>query len=282
MTGSRSTRARVFRVVRYVLVLGIVVYVSLPAYWVLIGTIRPPKEIFESPPSWIPGGISFEAFGRLLESIPLGHYVANSLIVVGGTALAAVVVATLTAYALARFRFRLQAVAVALLLFAVTVPSVVVMVPFYLFIRDIGLLNTHLGLILSYSVWAIPFTALLLRGYLKSAYSKEIEEAALIDGCGPASVIWRIMLPLARPGIIAAAIVCATFAWNEYVWASIIVTGDAARTVPVGLQLFVGHYSVNASLQLWFAGALISLVPLLIAFGYGQSRLASAYGIVDV
>lgn len=282
MTRSVSLRARAGRFLRSVLVLAVVIYVSLPVYWVLIGAVRPPREIFESPPSWIPRGISFEAFAGLFESIPLDHYVTNSLIVVGGTALGAVVVATLTAYALARFRFRFQAVAVALLLFAVTVPSVVVMVPFYLLIRDLGLLNTHLGLILSYSVWAIPFTALLLRGYLKSAYSKDIEEAALIDGCGRASVIWRITLPLARPGIIAAAIVCATFAWNEYVWASIIVTGDAARTVPVGLQLFVGHYSVNASLQLWFAGALISLIPLLVAFGYGQSRLASAYGIVEV
>jgi multiple sugar transport system permease protein len=252
-------------------------YALLPLYWMVLSAVRPPQELSRVPPSWLPSSISLTNFTEIWSALPLARYLANSALVAAGTALLAVTVSALAAYSIVRYRSRWSGPVMAFVLFTLTVPTIVILVPFYQLLTTLGLLETRSGLALSYSVWAIPFNTLLLRGYFHSAYPTEIEEAALVDGCSRLSVLWRIVLPLSRPGLLAAATFTVLLAWNEFLWASVITTGDDVRTATVGIQLFVGQYGNNENLGLWMAAAVCLTVPVVVGFLTLQKHLVTAY-----
>ena len=145
-------------------------------------------------------------------------------------------------------------------------------------LESIGLLDTRVGLALSYTVWAVPFTTLILRGYFQGAYTVEIEEAAFLDGCSRTSVLWHVVLPLSLPGLIASAIFTILLAWNEFIWASIIASSEEIRTASVGLQSFIDVNGTNAALGLWMAGAVYLTIPIAAFFFIVQRYIVVAYG----
>jgi ABC-type glycerol-3-phosphate transport system permease component len=258
--------------------LAIVAYALLPLYWIFISAVRPVGELLRIPPGWLPGGISLSSFRDVWTAIPLGHYMLNSLLVSLMTAAIAVTISTLAAYGLVRFSFRGRTFVVFAVLFTVTIPTVVTLVPLYSLLTDIGFTEHRFGLAFSYSAWAIPFTTLLLRGYFQNSYPVDVEEAALIDGCSRFSVLWHVMLPLSRPGLVSATIFTVLLSWNEFIWASVITTGESVRTASVGLQQFVGQFQANQNLALWMAGSLCMSIPLIVLFLAVQRWFTTAYG----
>ena len=256
-------------------------YALLPMYWMVITAVRPVSELVNQYPSWIPGGVELDRFGKIWEAIPLASYMLNSGIVVVVTVLAAVTSAALGGYALSRFDFPGNSLVVAFILFTQTIPTVVLLVPFYNILHDAGLVNTRVALPISYTVWAVPYATLILRGYFRTAFSREIEDAARVDGCSRVSVLWRIVLPLSLPGLISAAMLTAVVAWNEFLWASLIASQEQVRTVAVGLNQFVGRFGTNENLPLWMAGAVFVALPPIILYIGAYRFVAVGYGVTE-
>ena len=153
-----------------------------------------------------------------------------------------------------------------LILFTQAIPTVIILVPLYMLLNNFGLLNSRVGLSLSYIVWSVPFCTLLLRSYFKTAYPPELEDAAYIDGCSRVSVLWRIVLPLSLPGISAAAVFVCLLSWNEFIWASVIATDDSIRTVSFGLNQFVNQFNASPLLGQWMAGGVFATLPLVLLY----------------
>ena len=259
----------------------IVSYALLPLYWMVITAVRPVSELLTIYPSWFPGGIQFDRFINIWEAIPLAAYMVNSAIVVGVTVLIGVTVAALGGYALSRFDFPGSGAVLAFVLFTQTIPTVVLLVPFYTLLHDAGLINTRAALPLSYTVWAVPYATLILRGYFKTAFSRDLEDAARVDGCSRFSVLWRIVFPLSLPGLMSAAMLIAVFAWNEFLWASLIASQEQIRTVSVGLNQFVGRFGTNENLPLWMAGAIFVALPPIILYVAAQRFVSVGYGVTE-
>jgi multiple sugar transport system permease protein len=277
----RRRRPSLRRIAIYALLLMLVSYALLPMYWIVITAVRPVSELLEQHPTWTPRGIELDRFVDIWRAIPLGNYMLNSAVVVLATVVIAVTSASLGGYALSRFDFPGNGAIVGLILFTQTIPTVVLLVPFYNLLYSAHLINTRLALPISYTVWAVPYTTLILRGYFKSAFSKDVEDAARIDGCSRFGVLWRIVLPLSLPGIFSAAMLTAVVAWNEFLWASLVSSREPVRTVAVGLNQFVGRFGTNENLPLWMAGAVFVSLPPIILYLAAQRFVAIGYGVTE-
>jgi multiple sugar transport system permease protein len=265
----------------YALILAIVSYALLPAYWTVITTVRPVSELMGLYPSWVPGGVQFDRFVNVWGKIPLASYMFNSAIVVSVTVLVAVTVAGLAGYALSRFEFPGNGLIVAIILFTQAIPTVIALVPFYYLLNSLGLINTRLALPISYTVWAVPYATLLLRGYFRTAFSRDIEDAARVDGCSRFGVLWRIVIPLSLPGLISAAILIGVIAWNEFLWASLVAPREDIRTIAVGLNTFVGRFGANEQIPLWMAGAIFVAIPPLVLYMIAHKYVTVGYGVSE-
>lgn len=264
---------------RKLCIVAIAVLTLAPFYWMTVTAVRPRDELGDSPMALWPAGASLSNFVDVWSSIPFSRYLINSIIVATLTTVISVTIASLAGYSLIRYRPRGYGFILGFILFTLTIPGVISLVPYYDLFTRLGALDTRWGLALSYSVWALPFNALLMHGYFQSSYSIDIEEAALLDGCSGVSVLWRIVVPLSRPGLVAAATFTVLLAWNEFIWASVITSSEETQTAPVGLQLFIGQYSDNQSLGLWMAGAIYVTAPVVATFLYVQRHLVTAYGV---
>jgi multiple sugar transport system permease protein len=269
------------RFAAYAVALLIVSYALLPLYWMVITAVRPVSELLAIHPTWVPSGIQFDRFINIWEAIPLAAYLLNSGVVVGITVLIGVTVAALGGYALSRFEFPGSGIVLAFVLFTQTIPTVVLLVPFYTLLHDAGLINTRAALPLSYTVWAVPYATLILRGYFKTAFSRDLEDAARVDGCSRSGVLWRIVFPLSLPGLMSAAMLIAVFAWNEFLWASLIASQEQIRTVSVGLNQFVGRFGTNENLPLWMAGAIFVALPPIVLYVAAQRFVSVGYGVTE-
>jgi multiple sugar transport system permease protein len=269
------------RFAAYAVALLIVSYALLPLYWMVITAVRPLSELLTIYPAWVPGGIQLDRFINIWAAIPLAAYMLNSTIVVGITVLIGVTVAALGGYALSRFEFPGSGIVLAFVLFTQTIPTVVLLVPFYTLLHDAGLINTRAALPLSYTVWAVPYATLILRGYFKTAFSRDLEDAARVDGCSRLDVLRRIVFPLSLPGLMSAAMLIAVFAWNEFLWASLIASQEQIRTVSVGLNQFVGRFGTNENLPLWMAGAIFVALPPIILYVAAQRFVSVGYGVTE-
>jgi multiple sugar transport system permease protein len=269
------------RFLAYAAAILIVSYAVLPLYWMVITAVRPVSELLDIYPSWIPSGIQLDRFVNIWSAIPLAAYMLNSAIVVLITVLIGVTVAALGGYALSRFEFPGNGLILAFVLFTQTIPTVVLLVPFYTLLHDAGLINTRVALPLSYTVWAVPYATLILRGYFRTAFSRDLEDAARVDGCSRFGVLWRIVFPLSLPGLMSAAMLIAVFAWNEFLWASLIASQESIRTVSVGLNQFVGRFGTNENLPLWMAGAVFVALPPIILYVAAQRFVSVGYGVTE-
>ena len=277
------TRRRISgrRFLAYAVAILIVSYALLPLYWMVITAVRPVSELLDIYPAWIPGGIQLDRFINIWSAIPLAAYMLNSAIVVLITVLIGVAVAALGGYALSRFEFPGNGLILAFVLFTQTIPTVVLLVPFYTLLHDAGLINTRVALPLSYTVWAVPYATLILRGYFRTAFSRDLEDAARVDGCSRFGVLRLIVFPLSLPGLMSAAMLIAVFAWNEFLWASLIASQEPIRTVSVGLNQFVGRFGTNENLPLWMAGAIFVALPPIILYVAAQRFVSVGYGVTE-
>lgn len=243
-----------------------------PFLWMISTSLKKSDEIFSAVPKWIPAHPTFENYLNLWNETAFPVYFKNSLIVAVVTTLVTLLIAVFFAYGLSRFRFRGRTMFLNLLLVSQMFPLVLMIIPIYIIFIKLNLLNTYFSLILAYCTFALPFSTLMLKSYFDSLPG-ELEEAALIDGCTPVSAIFRVVIPLAAPGIAAVSLFVFILSWQEFIFALTLTNTDDMRTIPVGISLMVGNREVLWG-QLMAASTLVT-VPVVVVFIYFQKYLIS-------
>jgi multiple sugar transport system permease protein len=213
-----------------VAMLPVLAWTLFPIYWITTASFKTELALYARPPQWLFTPI-LDNYTRVLTNIPFAQYLKNSLVVAIGTTFGSLVLGTLAGYGFARYRFRLSEAVRFLVLVMRMAPRAVLVVPYYLLMQRLGLLDTYTGLLIAYVSFALPFSIWLLIGFFVDV-PLEVEEAALIDGCSPLGVLLRIVIPIAAPGLVVAAIFAFLVAWNEFLFA-LILSGVEAKTLPV-------------------------------------------------
>ncbi|MFM8680186.1 MAG: carbohydrate ABC transporter permease [Alphaproteobacteria bacterium] len=256
------------------LALGLAAAVTVfPFYWMLNTSLKPPHEVFLSPPAFASENWTLAAYDTLLRVRPFGRYFLNSLVVSAGSTLLSVVLAALAAYGFTRFHIRGAGALVVFLLFTKMLPETLLIIPYFRLMSELGLLNTHLALILAYSSFALPFSVWMLIGFFRSI-PREIDEAAIVDGASRLSAFFRVILPLARPGLVAVALFTFLISWNAYVWALVLTTDPSMFVLSVGIANMVGEYRVQWNELM--AAAMIAAAPVMVLYALLERHLVSA------
>ncbi|TQS41155.1 carbohydrate ABC transporter permease [Cryptosporangium phraense] len=246
-------------------------FVVIPLYVMLSTAIKPLSNVRDSF-TWLPQKVSFEAFVDMWDTVPLGQYLVNSLIVSTSAAVLSVAIAILAAYATSRWRFRGRGLFLASALSTQMFPGILFLLPLFLIYVNVGratgieLYASRTGLIITYLTFSLPFSIWMLVGYFDSI-PRELDEAAAVDGAGPMRILFRVLIPTAVPGILAVTVYAFMTAWGEVLFAS-VMTDETTRTVAVGLAGYSTQYDVYWN-QIMAASLVVS-VPVVAAFLFLQ------------
>ena len=219
------------------------------------------------PPKLFPESPTFVNFIEAWTSNRFARYALNSLLVSGSTVAAVVVLCSLTAYGFARFDFPGKEIIFRFLLFSMMVPSVATMIPTFLVMRDLRLVDSLHGLVMLYTSGNIAYYTFMLRGFFESLPA-ELEEAILVDGGNRWTIYRHVALPLSKPALSTVAIMSFLGAWDEYWWALSLIKNETLRTLPIAIRLFQGMHATNYSLV--FAASIIAMLPPVLFFVFGQ------------
>ena len=258
---------------RWALVLVALVIVVFPFYWMVNTSLKPASEIFLSPPTFISSNWSLDAYVTVLTQRPFARYFLNSLVVTLGTPLLSVTLAAFAAYGFTRFFPRGATPFIVFLLFTKMLPETLLIIPYFQLMSSLGLLNSYFALILAYSSFALPFSVWMLIGFFRSI-PRDIDEAAKIDGASYLQTFFLVILPLARPGLVAVALFTFLIAWNSYLWALVLTTDASMHVLSVGVANMVGEYRVQWNELM--AAAVIAAVPVMLLFSFLEKHLVNA------
>lgn len=256
----------------YTAVWSFVLVVMFPFLWQIGTSFKSPDQLNKMPPDWIPSPIYFGNYIATFTKHPFSIYLENSLIVATATTLYSIILGSLCAYAVARLRFKGKNVILMLVLTVSMFPSIAILSPLYILLRDFNLLNTFEGLILPYTTHGLPLTIWILTSFFRDIPA-ELEESARIDGTSRLGAFWRVIIPLAAPGVFTTAILVFIGAWNEFLFAFSFMSKDIMRTVPVGIAMFPGEHDLP-----WgdiAAASVIVTVPLIVMVLIFQRRIIS-------
>jgi ABC-type glycerol-3-phosphate transport system permease component len=236
--------------------------VLLPFLWTVATSLKPLNEVNRYPPEWFSVTMSLKPYGDMFFYLPFSRYTLNSLIVASCSTLLTLVCGSLAAFAFSRFRFAGKNKFLLVFLLSQMLPGASVIIPLFQLLQRTGLYDTHLGLILVHTAFLLPFVIWLLYGFFL-AIPRDVEDAALIDGCSRMQSLWRVILPLALPGLGATALFAFLGSWNEFFFALLLTSSDSTKTIPVGIGLFVGEY-LDVWNQMSAAAVLFSIPPLIL------------------
>lgn len=266
-------RSRPVDWVRWILVLVALALVLFPFYWMVNTSLKPASEIFLSPPTFVSPNWSFDAYTTVLTQRPFARYFFNSLVVTLGTTVLSVTLAAFAAYGFTRFFPRGATPFVIFLLFTKMLPETLLIIPYFQLMSDLGLLNSYLALVLAYSSFALPFSVWMLIGFFRSI-PRAIDEAAIMDGASYLQTFVRVILPLAKPGLVAVALFTFLIAWNSYLWALVLTTDSTMHVLSVGVANMVGEYRVQWNELM--AAAVIAALPVMVLFSLLEKHLINA------
>jgi multiple sugar transport system permease protein len=254
----------------------VVFLVAFPLVWMVITSLKPQHELFLIPPTFWPQEVTFEHYARLLAETPFPTYFRNSAVIAVGTTMLVVVVATLGAHSLVRFAYPGRMWLAQMVLFTYLLPSVVLIIPLYLLMVWVGVANTLFSLVLAYTTFALPFALWLLRSFMASI-PDDLEHAAMVDGAGRMEAFVDVILPQALPGIISTSLFTFILAWNEYLYALVLVNRDEFRPLTTGvINMLTSAFNIEWSLLM--AASVMMSVPLIVAFAFLQKHLTRGFG----
>jgi len=251
--------------------LAIVLFALGPYLWMLITSLKPESTLFSPDRTLLPAVVTLENYIRLFQKTTFLSNLGHSLVVSIGTMLLGLSVSITAAYAFSRFRFPGRRVLMLQFLLVNMFPIVLLIIPLFIIMKSLGLLDTHLGLILAHSTFSIPFATWMMISYF-DAIPRSLDEAAMVDGCTPIGAMVRVVLPLTVPGIIATGIYIFITSWNEYLYASILA-GQKVRTLTVAIQTLVGEYEIAWGLLT--SGGVMGALPVTLLFMLIQKRLVA-------
>ena len=247
--------------------LAIVAFALGPYLWMVATSLTKESLLFTEGPSFT--GATIGNYIRLFKTVGFHTNLMHSLIIASGTVVVGLTLSVTAAYAFSRFRFRGQKILLLQFLLINMFPIVLMILPLFILMKNLGLIDTHLGLIIANSTIAIPFSVWMMTSYI-NGIPKSLDEAAMTDGCTRSGALWRVVLPLCVPGIIATGIYIFITAWNEYLYA-LTLGGRNVRPITVAIQTLIGEYQVEWGLLT--AGGIIGAMPATILFLIVQKRL---------
>ncbi|MFF8653851.1 carbohydrate ABC transporter permease [Streptomyces huasconensis] len=266
MRTKKSTRAA-----QYVALAAYLVFLAFPFLWLISTAFKPARELGSLHPTWIPKDPTLDNFRQAFDEQPLLQAAGNSLVAAVSAALIAVVIATPMAYVMARHRTRLAKAATGWVVISQAFPFVLIIIPLFLILKNLHLINSLLGLVMVYVVWSLPFALWMLVGYVR-AVPAELEEAAAVDGAGRVRTFVSVVAPLLAPGVVATAMFAFITAWNEFFFALVLLKTPEKQTLPVILNRFIGAEGV-ADLGPLAAAAFLATIPSLVIFAIIQKRI---------
>ena len=243
-----------------------VLLVLFPIYWMVITSLKLPREIYRMPSLWLQG-VTLINYQNLLDQKGFLVAIRNSFFISATVTIISVLISSFAAYSMVRFRYRFRGLIGKLILFAYLTPTSLLFIPLSILMARLGLGNSLTGLILVYLTFSLPLSTWLLRGYFRGV-PRELEEQGQIDGLSRLGALMRIVLPLSAPGIAAVSIFTFTGAWNELLLAMVLITSESQRTAPLALS-----YLITSDTLPWgplMAGAVLSSVPLMILYFVAQ------------
>jgi raffinose/stachyose/melibiose transport system permease protein len=242
---------------------------TLPFLFVIVTSLKTQEETFSAPVWALPAHLYFGNYLAVLHG-PYFTYFRNSFFVVGVSVVLIVLLSAMAAYVFARMRFRLNKLLFGLVVAGMIVPLHATLVPIYLLTRNLGIYDTQFALIGPYVALSLPISIFILTEFMRQI-PHELEEAAQLDGCGPFKIFWRIFFPLSTPGLATVAIYNGIALWNEFIFAYMLTSTTAHRTLPLAIWDFQGQYSSNIPAML--AVVTMTSLPLIVAYAFGQERL---------
>ncbi|GHH27461.1 carbohydrate ABC transporter permease [Streptomyces lanatus] len=267
MIGKEST---VGRVVKFTFLGVWLLFTVFPLYWITVTSLKAPGDIFKFPLAYWPERFSLENYSGLFGTADFGTYLTNSLIVSTVAGATATAISMLSAYVLARFEFRTKSALLMAALVTQMIPSFIALGPLYLLMTDLRLVDNRLGLILVYIAVCIPFCTVMLRGFFENI-PDALEEAAMIDGLSRFSALFRVLLPVMRPGIIAAFIFNFVNCWNELFLSVTLMNSDSNKTVPTALNGFISSFNIDwGSMS---AAAVLTILPTMLLFAFASRHI---------
>ena len=257
------------KVIFYITTAVIVILSLLPFAWFINTSFKTPLEITAIPPVLVPS-FSIESYQSAIEDYNLLHFVRNSLIVAGLTTMITMLISIFTGYSLARLRLKYKGLIMGSLLLVSMFPQISIAGPVWRIMQTLGWLNSYQGLIVPYVTLTLPLGVWIMASFFRELPG-ELEDAARIDGCGHFGTLFKIMVPLAAPGVFTAAILVFIYAWNEFFFALLMMTQQSFQTLPVGIALFQGQYILP-----WgeiAAASTVATVPLVLLVLLFQKRI---------
>jgi multiple sugar transport system permease protein len=243
------------------LILGIILLVG-PFIWMVLGSFKTTGELRQVPPTWLPENWTLANYEDLFSRLNFLGYFFNSTVVAVAVTLGNIVFCSMLGYALAKLTFPGKRILFVVVLGTLMVPSVVTFMPLFVLTANLGLVNTHAGLILPFLVGA--FGVFLMRQFI-AGLPDELLDAARVDGAGEHYIFWRIILPLCGPALATLGILTFLGSWNSFLWPLVVATSDTMYTLPVAIALFAtGQQETNIALLM--AGSVVVIVPVLIVF----------------
>ena len=273
MIAGRSPSSRILGSIGlYAAVGAYVVFALFPIFWTLKISVTPQRLLYSEGITFWPSQTTFENFVTVLRATDFPRYFLNSVIVSVATAAFVTVIATLAGYAMSRFTFRGKAALALLLLLTQTFPLVMVIPPIYRIMGQIGLINSLTGLVIIYTAFNTAFATFLMQSFF-DGIPKDLEEAAMIDGCTRAQAMRRVIVPLTLPGMGATLGFVFTAAWSELLFALMLISGDDKKTFAVGLLTFIGKFAVDWGQMM--AAFILALIPVCAFFAFLQRYLVT-------
>ena len=243
-----------------------------PALWILFTSLKTESELTQKPITYWPHEPTIGNFISAFQDQPLLTFLTNSLNVAGLSTLLSLFISALAAYAIARLRLRFRGLILTAIIGVSMFPLVTLMVPLFEIMRSLGLLNSYWALVLPYTVLNLPICTLMMVSFFQDI-PRDIENAAMLDGCTRLSALWRIVLPLAAPGVATAAILAFVNSWDEFLLALSMNSAVAYRTLPVGIQLYQGEFAFPWPII--SAALVVAIVPIVVLIVIFQEKVVS-------
>lgn len=255
-----------------ILVLWAIVSV-LPLLWAILSSLKADREILSSPLA-LPAGIRLDNFGRAWEQAHIGQYFLNTLIVVVLSLAGTLITAAMAAYVFARFTFRFRRFLYYFFIAGMAFPMFMALVPLFFVVKNVGMLNSHLGLILVYIAYSLPFSIFFMTSFFRTL-PQSVAEAAILDGASQWRLFWAIMLPMARPGLISIGIFNFIGQWNQYLLPLVLVQDESKYVIAQGLANLAISQGYKNDISGLFAGLTIAIVPILVVYVVFQRKVQS-------
>lgn len=269
MARKSTTRSKLLTVLTYLGLLIGLVFAGFPVLWMLASSLKSNTEIFSLPPTLLPKVFTLKAYLSIFDDPVKIRFFINSYLIAGVVTLLTVLIAILTAYAFSRYSFKHKNILNIFIISTQTVPPITLLIPYFGMVVAFKIFDTYFALILTYMVFTLPYAILLMTGYMNTL-PKELDEAVLVDGGSSWTALWRVVVPISVPGIVATSVYTFLLAWNEFLFALTLTKSMDLRTVPIGIQLLMGQHAFewNEMMAMSVLGSLPLLLLYLVAQRY--------------